>query len=90
MLLPMCQISQPLVNGFVPLPPYLERERPEQALSGVGFLQHLRSEWASSRARSGSLRNLVPAVSKSAPVAASAPSGVRIDLIGTRSCILPS
>src|SRR5436309_961582 len=28
MLLPMCQMSHSLVNGFVPLEPYLKRERP--------------------------------------------------------------
>jgi hypothetical protein len=45
--------------GFVPLRPGARTATPMwQELSGVGILQRLRSERASSRLRSGSLRRL--------------------------------
>jgi hypothetical protein len=80
--------------GFVPLLPYLERER--SPLCGknsleFGILQHLRSEWASSKARSGPLRKLLTVVSRIPLLWLHLPpSGVMIDFIRTRSCILPS
>jgi len=54
------------------------------------FLQHRRSEWTSSRVKPGSLRKRLLQCQIRPPVAAPVPSGVRIDLTGTRCCILPS
>jgi hypothetical protein len=62
--------------GFVPLLPYLEQRMATpmwQELSAVGILQCLGSEWASSRARSDSLR-------KSAYCNANFPSSLEINV----------
>src|SRR4051812_30634152 len=62
-----------------------------QELSGVGILQRLRSERASSRLDLAPSESCLRQCQKFRPRGyICAPSGVRIDFIRTRSCILPS
>jgi hypothetical protein len=93
MLLPMVPNITFSSYGSVPLLPYLERKRPP--LCGKDRLS-LELVFATLGGQNGLSRGLdltpseaLTAVPNSTPMAASAPSGARIDLIGTRSCILP-